>query len=49
MTPARKSAPAAAPASSDALTGAVERLCDELRILREVIDDIREDFSISEP
>jgi hypothetical protein len=45
MAPARESTPAAVPASSDALTGAVERLCDELRILREVMDDIREDFS----
>jgi hypothetical protein len=41
----RKAPTAEIPTQSDALAGAVERLCDELHILREVIDDIREDFS----
>lgn len=47
MAPTRKSAPAPAhtPASSDALAEAVGRLTSELANLRQVMDEIREDFS----
>ena len=44
MAKARKSAPAAAP-ESDPLALAVDRLTAELAVLRQVIDEIREDFS----
>ena len=44
MAKARKSAPAAAP-ESDPLVLAVDCLTAELAVLRQVIDEIREDFS----
>lgn len=44
MAKARKSAPAASP-EVDPLAKAVDRLTAELRMLRNVMDEIREDFS----